>query len=97
MACRQLVVHKWIIRRGSCAQYDAIAPTDLGCHLRPAFFCPCERTVSSAWLQPLCGMAITGGARPTLAGRGTRRLNAECLCVPSEEAAALSFPRACAY
>lgn len=40
------------------------------CHLRPASLCPCERTVSSAWLQPLCGGAITGRARPPLAGGG---------------------------
>lgn len=43
------------------------------------FFCPCEKTFSSAWLQPLCGTAINSWARPTLAGGGTRRLNAECL------------------
>lgn len=40
------------------------------CHLHPASLCPCERTVSSAWLQLLCGRAITGRARPPLAGGG---------------------------
>lgn len=66
----------------------SMAPTELAltnplayvCHLRPASLCPCERTVSSAWLQPLCDQAITGQARPTPAGEGTRRLSADCLC-----------------
>ncbi len=64
------------------AQTD-LAFTDLLahlCHLHPACLCPCERTVSSAWLQPLCGRTITGRARPPLAGRGVRRLYAVFVC-----------------
>lgn len=84
-----VVVHKWLIRQGSSAHCDPMAPADLTltnllayiCHLRPASLNPCERTVSSAWLQPLCGRTITGRARPPPAGGGTRRLSAECLCV----------------
>lgn len=61
-------VHERLIKFGSSARSDAMAqadltPTDLLGHLRhlhPASLCPCERTVSSAWLQPLCGGAITG-------------------------------------
>lgn len=40
------------------------------CHLHPASPCPCERTVSSAWLELLCGRAITDRARPPLVGGG---------------------------
>lgn len=78
-------VHERFMRQGSSAHCDAVAQADLTptnllahlCHLHPA----CERTVSSAWLQPLCGRAITGQARPPLAGGGgVRRLVALCLC-----------------
>lgn len=51
------------------------------CHLHPASLCPCERTVSSAWLQPLCGRAITGRARPPLAGGGRDTAPALRVCV----------------
>ncbi len=72
------------------------------CHLHPASLCPCERTVSSAWLQPLCGRAITGWARPPLAGRSVRRLSVVCLCAvcgssgPCCTLQAARFP-VCAY
>lgn len=85
---RHVVVHKWLIRRRSGAHCDATAPNHVAltnllayvCHLRPGSLCPCERTVSSAWLQPLCVRAITGRARPPPVGGGTRHLSVECVC-----------------
>lgn len=40
------------------------------CHPRPASRSPCERTVSSAWLQALCGEAISGQHGPASGWQG---------------------------
>lgn len=63
-----VVVHKQLTKLGSSIQSNAMAQTDLTlanllvhlCHLHPASLYTCRKNGGSAWLQLLCGRAITG-------------------------------------
>lgn len=59
LASNHIEVHPQDKRRARADLTAANSHTPIR-HLRPAFHCLCERTVSSAWLQALCGDAITG-------------------------------------
>lgn len=60
-----VVVHKRLTKLGSSIQSNAMAQTGLTllfhlCHLHPASLYTCKKNGGSAWLQLLCGRAITG-------------------------------------